>query len=112
MIGDQQYHVDSFISQYTKIISKLQKKLPDTRIVVSLLFPVDTSVATANRFKFVSRYNKRLVEMSKELGVEYLDSSSVFKGHDFYGADGIHLSYSFYYNYWLKFIMREMEIYA
>ena len=50
--------------------------------------------------------------MSKELGVEYLDSSSVFKGHDFYGADGIHLSYSFYYNYWLKFIMREMEIYA
>ena len=112
MIGDQQYHVDSFISQYTKDIQKLQKKLPDTQIVVSLLFPVDTSVATANRFKYVSRYNSRLIEMSKELGVGYLDSSSVFVGHDFYGADGIHLSYSFYHDYWLKFIMREMEIYA
>lgn len=112
MIGDQQYHVDSFISQYTKDIQKLQKKLPDTRIIVSLLFPVDTSVATANRFKYVSRYNNRLIKMSKELGVEYLDSSSVFVGHDFYGADGIHLSYSFYHDYWLKFIMREMEIYA
>ena len=112
MIGDQQYHVDSFISQYTKDIQKLQKKLPDTRIIVSLLFPVDTSVATANRFKYVSRYNSRLIQMSKELGVEYLDSSSVFVGHDFYGADGIHLSYSFYHDYWLKFIMREMEIYA
>lgn len=112
MIGDQQYHVDSFISTYTKDIKKLQKSLPDTRIVVSLLFPVDTSVATANRFRYVSRYNNRLAQMSRELGVEYLDSSSVFKGHDFYGADGIHLSYSFYYDYWLKFIMREMEIYA
>lgn len=112
MIGDQQYHVDSFISQYTTDIKKLQKNLPDTRIIVSLLFPVDTSVATANRFKYVSRYNNRLIEMSKELGVEYLDSSSVFVGHDFYGADGIHLSYSFYNEYWLKFIMKEKEIYA
>lgn len=112
MIGDQEYHVDSFISQYTKDIKKLQKKLPDTRIIVSLLFPVDTSVATANRFKYVSRYNNRLIKMSKELGVEYLDSSSVFSGHDFYGADGIHLSYSFYGDYWLKFIMKEKEIYA
>ena len=112
MIGDQEYHVDSFISQYTKDIQKLRKSLPDTRIIVSLLFPVDTSVATANRFKYVSRYNNRLIKMSKELGVEYLDSSSIFVGHDFYGADGIHLSYSFYNDYWLKFIMREMEIYA
>lgn len=112
MIGDKEYHVDSFISQYTKDIKKLQKKLPDTRIVVSLLFPVDTSVATAKRFKYVSRYNDRLVKMCGELGVEYLDSSSVFSGHDFYGSDGIHLSYSFYNDYWLKFIMKEMEIYA
>lgn len=113
MIGTEEYHIDSFISQYTKDIKKLQKKLPDTRIIVSLLFPVDTSVATAPRFKNVSKYNKRLVKMCKELSVEYLDSSSVFKGHnEFYGADGIHLSASFYRDYWLKFIMREMEIYA
>lgn len=113
MIGDKQYHVDSFITQYTKEIKTLKKKLPDTRIIVSLLFPVDTSVATAKRFKYVSRYNKRLVEMCKELKVEYLDSSPVFKGHnEFYGADGIHLSASFYSKYWLKYIMREMEIYA
>lgn len=113
MIGDQQYHVDSFITQYTKDIKSLKKQLPDTRIIVSLLFPVDTSVATAKRFKYVSRYNKRLIEMCKQLKVEYLDSSPVFKGHnEFYGADGIHLSASFYSKYWLKYIMREMEIYA
>lgn len=113
MIGDQTYHVDSFIAQYTKDIKKLKKKLPETRIIVSLLFPVDTSVATAKRFKYVSRYNKRLIEMCGELKVEYLDSASVFKGHnEFYGADGIHLSASFYSNYWLKYIMREKEIYV
>lgn len=113
MIGDQQYHVDSFINQYTKDIKTLKKKLPDTRIIVSLLFPVDTSVATANRFKYVSRYNNRLIKMCKELKVEYLDSAPVFKGHnEFYGADGIHLSAAFYSKYWLKYIMKEMEIYA
>lgn len=113
MIGDQQYHVDSFINQYTKDLKTLKKKLPDTRIIVSLLFPVDTSVATAKRFKYVSRYNKRLIGMCKELKAEYLDSSPVFKGHnEFYGADGIHLSAAFYSKYWLKYIMKEMEIYA
>lgn len=112
MIGDQQYHVDSFINQYTKDIKSLKKALPDTRIVVSLLFPVDTSVATSKVFRYVSRYNERLVKMCNELGVECFDSASVFKNHYFYGADGIHLSYSFYNDYWLKFIMREMEIYA
>lgn len=111
-IADSQQMANNFTSQYAKIIQKLKKALPDTRIIVSLIFPVDTNKATAKRFKYVSMYNKTLIKMCNEIGVEYLDSTSVFKGHkEFYGADGIHLSAAFYRNYWLKFIMRDKGIY-
>lgn len=111
MIGGQQYHLDSFIGTYTKQITKLKKALPDTRIIVSLLFPVKTSVARAERFKYVDRYNTALIKMCKKLKVEYLDSSPVLKAHqECYGGDGIHLSKAFYSQYWLKFIIKEKGI--
>ena len=112
MIATDELHLNIFIDQYSKIIRKLKKSLPDTRIVVSLLFPVDTSVATAARFKKINKYNSRLIKMCTDEKIECLNSSSVFNGHkDFYGADGIHLSASFYSKYWLKHIIRELEIY-
>lgn len=112
MIATEDEYLNNFISLYTKLIKKLQKKLPETRIIVSLIFPVDRSLATAERFKRVSAYNKALKKMCKGLDVEYLDSSSVLKAHkECYGSDGIHQSKAFYEKYWLKFIMREKGIY-
>ena len=112
MIATDELHLNIFIDQYTKLSKKFKKSLPNTRIVVSLLFPVDTSVATAARFKKINKYNKRLIKMCNSQKIEYLDSASVFKGHkDFYGADGIHLSAAFYSKYWLKHIIRELGIY-
>lgn len=102
---------DSFISMYTKLVKKLKKKLPDTRIIISGIFPVDRKVATAKRFGEIENYNKALKKMSKKLGVEFLDSSPVLKKHkECYGSDGIHLSKEFYEKYWLKFVIKEMEI--
>lgn len=111
MISTSQAQLDSFISRYTKDIKKLQSALPKTRIIVSLIFPVDTSKATAPRFKAVGKYNKALVAMCKTLRVEVLDSTATVKANKQYNAkDGIHYSKSFYGN-WLKFIMRNKEIY-
>lgn len=100
-----------FINEYTRLIKKLQKKLPDTRIIVSGLFPVDRSVAKAPRFGSIGEYNKALSEMCRKLGVEFLDSTPVLKAHpECYGGDGIHLSKKFYEKYWLKFIVKEKGI--
>ncbi len=111
MISGQQVHIDSFIKSYTTHIKTLQKALPDTRIIVSLLFPVNRSVAKAERFAYVDKYNTALIKMCKSLKVEYLDSSSVLKAHpECYGGDGIHLSKVFYSQYWLRFIIQEMGI--
>ena len=111
MISGQQYHLDDFIETYTNHIKTLKKALPDTRIIISLIFPVKRSVAKAARFGYIDKYNIALIKMCKSLKVEYLDSSSVLKAHpECYGGDGIHLSKVFYSQYWLKFIIKEKGI--
>ena len=111
MIGTNKKHLNNYISMYTGIVEELQDALPDTRIIISGIFPVDRKIARAKRFGMIDEYNKALVDMCKKLQVEYMDSSSVLKAHpECYGSDGIHLSRAFYEKYWLRFIIKEMGI--
>lgn len=111
MIGTNKKHLSNYISMYTGLVEELQQALPDTRIIISGIFPVDRDVARAKRFGMIGEYNKALKDMCKKLGVEYMNSSSVLKAHpECYGGDGIHLSKAFYEKYWLRFIIREMGI--
>ena len=111
MIATSDAQLNNFIRKYTSLIEQLKQKLPNTRIVVSLLFPVDRSKAVSDEFGRIDVYNNALKDMCKTLGVEWLDSAPAFGGRtDFYGADGIHLSASFYRNYWLIHVIRELEI--
>ena len=111
MISSEQKHLNNYINMYTDIIKQLKAALPDTRIIISGIFPVDRDIAKAKRFGMIGEYNKNLKAMCGKLEVEYMDSSSVLKAHpECYGRDGIHLSKAFYENYWLRFIIKEMGI--
>lgn len=111
MIATEQKQLNSFISMYTRLIKELKKALPDTRIVISGLFPVDRDIARAKRFAKIGTYNKALQEMCDNLDVEFINSASVLKAHpECYGGDGIHLSKAFYDKYWLRFLIKELEI--
>lgn len=111
MISAETKYYNNFISMYTGIIKQLKKALPETRFVVSGLFPVEKEVATAKRFEEVGKYNKGLKKMCDELKIEFIDSSSVLKAHpECYGGDGIHLSKSFYEKYWLKYLIKKLGI--
>lgn len=111
MISTSDEMKDNYISMYTKLIKKLKKKLPDTRIIVSGIFPVDREKATAKRFGKVDAYNKALKVMCKKLDVDFLDNKPLLKKHnDCYGSDGIHFSKKFYEKYWLNYLIKEMEI--
>ena len=115
MIAADDAHAKAFIRKYTADIKKLQQALPSTRIVVSLLFPVDRSVASAPRFGAIGKYNKLLRQMCADLGVDVLDSKPAFLKDGklvtrWFGADGIHLSASFYRSVWLKHVIRTLEI--
>ena len=111
MISTKSSQLNNFISMYTKLIKQIQKGSPDTRIIISGLFPVNRNIAKAPRFAKIGTYNNALINMCKELNIEYLDSSSVLKAHpECYGGDGIHLSKAFYEKYWLRHIIKEMGI--
>ena len=112
MLATEKMYLNNYTNMYTRLIKKIKKELPDTRIIVSLIFPVDRSVAKAERFGRIPKYNKALIKMCRELKVEYLDSSSVLNAHkECYGPDGIHQAKAFYEKYWLRFIMEEKGIY-
>ena len=111
MISSEQRHLSNYINMYTDIIRQLKGALPDTRIIISGIFPVDRDIAKAKRFGMIGEYNNNLRAMCEKLDVEYMDSSSVLKAHpECYGSDGIHLSKAFYEKYWLRFIIKEMGI--
>lgn len=111
MISTKGSQLNNFISMYTRLIKQIQKGSPDTRIIISGLFPVDRSIAKAARFSKIGTYNNALKNMCKELKIEYLESAPVLKAHpECYGGDGIHLSKAFYEKYWLRHIIREMGI--
>lgn len=111
MIETQELLLNNFINNYTAVIEELKTQLPATRIIVSGLFPVDTYVATEERFTMVDTYNERLAAMCEETEVEFLDSTKAFEGNEsFYGADGIHLASSFYSQVWLPFIIESKGI--
>ena len=111
MISVEKKHLSNYINMYTDIVKQLKGALPDTRIIISGIFPVDRDIAKAKRFGMIGEYNKNLKAMCDKLDVEYMDSSSVLKAHpECYGSDGIHLSKAFYEKYWLRFIIKEMGI--
>ena len=103
--------LSGYVKMYSKCIKKIKKKLPDTRIIVSSIFPVDRKVAKNKLFGRIKAYNKATKKMCKDLGVDYLDNGPLFKEIDYcYGRDGIHLPEYFYRDYWLKYLIEEMEI--
>ena len=111
MISSEQRHLNNYINMYTDIITQLKGALPDTRIIVSGIFPVDRDIARAKRFGMIGEYNNSIKAMCQKLDVEYMDSATVLKAHpECYGSDGIHLSKAFYEKYWLRFIIKEMGI--
>ena len=109
--ANENYAID-FASRYKELIEKIQTVSPNTRIIVSLIFPIDRNREKKVRFNYIERYNELIVEMCKETGVEYLDSADIVNANMHYcGGDGIHFAKEFYTEHWFKHIMREMGIY-
>lgn len=111
MISAQQSQLDNFIENYSELIIEIKDSLPDARIIISGLFPVDTTVETREQFKKVADYNKALSDMCKTLEIEFLDSTKAFEGNeDYYAYDGIHVSSGFYSKVWLPYIIENKGI--
>lgn len=101
------YQKDSsrFVEEYEKQIKKIQKALPDTRIVVNSIFPMaDSTIQEHPNLGYYSEYNAKLKEMCSRLNCTYIDSTSLVKENpNYFEPDGEHLIFKFYPK-WLTYM--------
>lgn len=106
-MGDKSY-AEYFINGYTKQIKALQKKLPKAKIYVDSIFPVSSGAVSASpEYKNIGYYNAQIKKMTKELKVNYIDHTGLWKAYDknYYDADGIHPLMVYYTEQYLPTIL-------
>lgn len=100
------------INQYKDLLIRLKTACPDTRVIVSGVFPVCYTIfSSQQRFEYINDYDFELCEMCMEIGVEYLsDNAYMMENQNVFGSDGLHLTKEFYTDYWMKNIITVMGI--
>ena len=100
------------INQYKDLLLRLKSACPDTRIIVSGVFPVCYTIfGSQQRFEYINDYDFELCEMCMEIGVEYLSDNAYMMEHqDVFGSDGLHLTKELSTGYWLKNLVTTMGL--
>jgi cell division protein FtsB len=102
---------DEFIKQYGKVIDKMKELQPKAKIYVNAIIPVSKAKTDSDKIynnKNIERFNKLILNMTKEKQVYYLDSKEALADEE--GnlpadstTDGIHFN-SAYYEKWFKYL--------
>ena len=98
---------DVFIKNANDIISKVKELSPETKIILSSIYPIARWL-DGNKFNqdTINKYNFYLLEMAHEHNIKFLDIASILKGNDGYASsnylegDGYH--FNWYGNYLIK----------
>lgn len=111
------YSMDDIESNYCKLVEKIHKRLPDTKIYVQSLLPVTDKFQKENKRlsnKRINKLNKRLEKLSKEYKyTKYVDIHKLYvnkKGclPSRISSDGYHLVMDAYAT-WTDYIKNEMK---
>lgn len=90
--GDAQVYRE----QYKSVIDELKKELPNSRIFVNSIFPVQQKVlAEQPEFENLAQYNEMLSELCDEEKITFIDNTSLVE-EKYYEPDGIHFVAEFY----------------
>ncbi len=90
-----------FEEDYRAFLAQVKEKLPDTRVYVNSILPVQQkAVDEAEGLADIPEYNARLQKVCKEAGAVYVDNSDLVK-EDCYKDDGKRMRQR-YYTAWIK----------
>ncbi|MGC4019047.1 MAG: GDSL-type esterase/lipase family protein [Muricomes sp.] len=91
---------DVFIKKYDTLIQNLQKRLPDTKIFVNSIFPVQKQeIEREPSYKKLDDYNEALRTMCDKKQITFIDNTKLVSD-SYYEDDGIHFKEAFY-PHWL-----------
>ena len=80
----------NFIDEYSKIIKKIKKESPKTKIYVNSILEVNNKgLHNVPKCKNIPQFNNAIKKMCKTLKVTYIDLSPLFNENDF-DIDGVH----------------------
>lgn len=100
-MGTYKKNTDRFVSDYEKLIEKVQETLPKAEIFILNIMPVQKEALTSQPYLgYTDAYNKALKEMCESLDLTFIDSSSVVK-EEYYAKDHIHMGTGMHAE-WLK----------
>lgn len=92
---------DKFEKQYDSLLTKLQKVLPDTKLYVNSIFPVQKkAVDKEPSLKKLADYNKVLRALCDKRQIAFIDNTALVSDR-YYEEDGMHFKADFY-PYWLN----------
>ena len=85
-----------FEEDYAAFLEQVQEKLPDTKIYVNSILPVQQkAIEEAEGLRDIPEYNERLQEVCKEAGVVFVDNRELVK-EDCYKDDGKRMRQKYY----------------
>lgn len=104
-------NVDGFINAYEKSLDEISNSLPNTKIYVTSILPVnDVALKEDPSFKYINLFNNRLKQLCDEKGIDFLDSSYILDlESNPYSSDGIHPK-GFFYEKWALDILDKIEV--
>lgn len=98
-----------FVNEYKKIIKDIQSKLPNSKIYVNSIFNVNNkAISKSPDLKNVSVFNAAIINMCNELGVIYIDGSSIVDASS-YESDGIHFKPGFNKR-WVEMLVQKANL--
>lgn len=113
-INDMEYYgnnVEKYVQDYVIQIRKIKEALPNTRICICGLIPVQQFAINRNPALGNSAlFNEALEKMCEEQGIIFADSTAIIAGRDdLYEEDGQHPAYA-YYALWLTFLGEKLGL--
>ena len=89
---------DVFLNKSNELIEKIKTTSPDTRLILSSLYPIRKG-KNINDFeqKVIDTYNNYILEMAKKYNVSFLNVQSVLKASDGYAIDSYFLDDKFHF---------------
>ncbi|MGL4739581.1 MAG: GDSL-type esterase/lipase family protein [Sarcina sp.] len=97
--------INSFIKDYEILIKEIKNTVPEGKIVVNAILPVNSNVLQ-NRpiYQNINKYNIELEKLCSALNVPFVNSSSLLSNDkNLFEGDGMHLKPEFYTK-WLNIL--------
>lgn len=93
---------EKFESLYEQVIQTLREQLPDTKIYINSVLPIQQkAIEKKPLYGNVDAYNEALKDLCGRLDVTFIDNGFLMEQEDIYQEDGIHPRVP-YYSQWLE----------